>query len=138
MPRRPLTLFFLAVCAGVPLAQAALELARGERVQALEVFGSIEVQRLRRFEDDLREASFLHRHVTPHYNRGLFAALGRGNEKAVPMGDGRLQYGEDLDALTRERHWARSRNGGPAPRGRGSPWHPVALRGEADPREHAA
>ncbi|MCP3919295.1 MAG: hypothetical protein GY711_27465 [bacterium] len=106
MPRRPLTIFFLAICAGVPLAQAALELARGERVQALDVFGSIEVQRLRRFEDDLREASFLHRHVTPHYNRGLFAAFGRGNERAVPMGDGRLQYGEDLDALTSREHWA--------------------------------
>ena len=51
---------FLALICGVPVVQAGLELARGEDVQALEVFGPIEQSRLRVFEDDLRAASFLH------------------------------------------------------------------------------
>ena len=57
MSRRPLTCLFLTLICGVPLGQAGLELARGERVQALEVIGPVREARLRAFEKDLRQAS---------------------------------------------------------------------------------
>ena len=93
MRRLPLsTLAFFATICGLPLVQAGLELSRGEAVQALEVVGPIEASRLRAFEDDLHDASFVHRDLVPHYQRALFALFGRGNEKALVGRDGWLYY----------------------------------------------
>ncbi len=98
MPARAITISFLALVAGVPLAQGAWELARGERLQVLDVFESqLEEQRLRAFDRALREASFVHRYATPWYQWLLLRTLRRGNEKAIVGERGWLYYSEDLD-----------------------------------------
>ena len=97
MNPRAITVPFLLLLFGVPLGQAAWELARSERPAALEVFGPIEEARLRRFEDELRQSSFVHRQVTPWYQAFLTAALRRGNEKALIGRSDWLYYSEDLD-----------------------------------------
>jgi len=92
---------FLALIFGLPLGQAGWELARGESVQALEVFGPIEEARLRSFEQDLREASFPHQEVTPWYQWLVLRTFGRGNEKTVVGDDEWLFFAENLDYITR-------------------------------------
>lgn len=97
---RPLTirLLFFALMLGIPLAQAGWELARGERVQALDVLGPIEESRLRSFEDELRRASFVHQRVTPRYQELLLRVLGRGNERSI-YARGSYHYRDDLEYL---------------------------------------
>ena len=101
MRRLPLsTVLFFATIFGLPLAQAGLELARGESVQALQVIGPIEAARLRAFEDDLHEASFVHRDLVPHYQHALFTLLQRGNEKVIVGRGGWLYYAQDVEHVT--------------------------------------
>jgi len=100
MVRKLVTSLFLLLLCGVPIAQAAWELARGGHVQALDIFGRVNAERLRTFEDDLRAASFLHRSVTPHYQLALSRLFRRGNEKVTFGRDGWLYYAEDLDLVT--------------------------------------
>lgn len=88
------------------MGQAGMQLACGESVQALEIIGPVREARFRAFERDLRQASFLHRSVTPAYNALLFKLFHRGNERAIPGDDDWLFYGEDLDYLTRHEHHA--------------------------------
>ncbi len=104
---------------GAPLGQAAFELARGERVQALDYLKPFELRpagrpmtayakelslelvsapRLRRFEDDLREASFVRQCALPWYQWGLAAWLGHGNKRSVVGRDGWLFYADDLES----------------------------------------
>lgn len=99
MSPRSVNILFLALIAGLPLGQAAWELARGGSVQALEVVGPLRSQRLRAFEDDLRRASVVHRFVTPWYQRALLAVFHRGNEQVIPGRAGTLHYAADLDYL---------------------------------------
>jgi len=94
------TLIFLATIAGVPLGQAAWELARSERVQALDAFGPLREERLRRFEDELRRASFVQQVVVPWAQWSLTRFLRRGNEKALVGEDGWLFFSEDVDLAT--------------------------------------
>jgi hypothetical protein len=91
---------FLALICGVPVVQAGLELARGEDVQALEVFGPIEQSRLRVFEDDLRAASFLHQDVAPWFQALELFGFAHGNERATVGDDGWLFFDENLDYVT--------------------------------------
>ncbi|QDU83953.1 hypothetical protein Pla163_10540 [Planctomycetes bacterium Pla163] len=91
---------FLALICGVPVVQAGLELARGEDVQALEVFGPIEESRLRAYEDDLRAASFLHRDVAPWFQALELFGFAHGNERATVGDDGWLFFDENLDYVT--------------------------------------
>jgi len=109
MPRRPATIAFLFLVLGVPLGQAAWELARGLPVQALAVFTARpSARRFRAFEEDLRRASFLRTALVPRYEALLAALFGRGNEKVLRAADGWLFYGPDLDYLTRREHFARA------------------------------
>jgi hypothetical protein len=94
----------IAILAGVPLGQVAWELASKRDVQVLDLAGPVTEARLRAFEDALHDASFLHTNVTPHYNRLLFDAFGRGNEKVVVGSDGWLFYAPDLDLHTQRAH----------------------------------
>ena len=91
---RSITLAFFALVGGIPIGQAAWEIARHEPVQALEVFGPFEAARLRRFEDRLRSASFVYRILAPVYQLALTTTLGRGNERSV-LGNGDWLYFED-------------------------------------------
>jgi len=52
--------------------------------------------RLRRFEDDLHDASFVKHELLPTYQLALSRALGHGNEKAVAGRDGWLFFADDL------------------------------------------
>ena len=94
----------IVILAGVPLGQAAWEVASDRDVQALEVIGPIREARLRGFEDALHDTSFLHLGVTPLYNKALFDTFGRGNEKVVMGSDGWLFYAPDLDLHTQREH----------------------------------
>lgn len=101
MSPRTLSLAFLGLIAVPPVAQALWELSRGESIQVGEVVGPLEEDRLRAFEEDLRQASFVHRHAVPWYRWALLAALGRGNPSVTPGREGHLYFGEDLDQVTR-------------------------------------
>ncbi len=109
MSPRSITIPFLALILGVPLFQAVWELAREGRVQALEISASLEAEKLRAFDRALREASLIHREVSPWYQWLLLKAFGRGNEKTIVGRDGWLHYADDLDVLTSsgflERDW---------------------------------
>lgn len=91
---------FSALIIALPLGQAGWELAHGEPVQALEVFGPIERVRLDRFEEDLHEASLIDDFLSPWYQLALARGFGHGNEKAVLGEAGWLFYGPDLDLIT--------------------------------------
>ena len=109
MPRRPATLAFLALVLGVPLGQAAWELARGVPVQALAVFTARpSAEHLRAYEEELRRASFLRTALVPRYELALARIFGRGNEKVLRAREGWLFYAADLDYVTRREHFARA------------------------------
>jgi alginate O-acetyltransferase complex protein AlgJ len=95
-PARFTALAFLAILYVVPLSQAAWDLSKGERVQALDVIGAPSEARLRKFEDDLHDASFVYQRLTPWYQLGLIEGLHRGNEKILLGDDGWLYYTDDL------------------------------------------
>ena len=101
MSRLPIaTLVFFATLFGLPLTQAALELARGERVQALDVIGPLEAPRLRSFERELLEASCLQERAVPTYQELLLRLLRRGNEQAIASTGGWLDYTADVEHVT--------------------------------------
>ncbi len=97
---KPTPILFVALLCGLPLVQAAIELSNGKDVQALEIFGPIEEARLRQFEDDLRDASIVHKEVAPWLQLYLTKLLNRGNEKAVVGRDGSLHLAADLDSIS--------------------------------------
>jgi alginate O-acetyltransferase complex protein AlgJ len=121
-PSPPLTLgawlFSLAIFL-VPIAQLAYERAHGERMQVLDYLEPLRhgpegrslgrfarelalelasEPRLRRFESDLRNASFLKREALPGYQWLLTALFRHGNEKVVTGRDGWLFYADDLES----------------------------------------
>lgn len=100
-------LLFLALLVGVPGAQVALELQRGDSPHVLEVWDPVwetnlaeRDRRLGAFEEALRTSSFIHRHAVPWYQLVLSAIFGRGNERAQEGRDGFLFYADDLDLVT--------------------------------------
>ena len=99
MQKKLYALVFLALIFGVPLAQAALELARGESVHALEVGRAFREERLPAFEDDLRQRSFVRAWLVPRYQQALAQIFGRGNEKAIEGRAGTFFYADDLDLV---------------------------------------
>lgn len=94
------TLGFLAIVCGLPLGQAAVELARGERPQVLDVAGPLEERRLRAFEDDLHAASIVRRELVPRLQGWLARWLRRGNERVLFGSDDWLFLDEDVDFVT--------------------------------------
>ena len=92
---RLMTVLFLVALFGVPLFQAACELARGQPVQALTIFKFREIpskQALDEFESNMRTSSVLKRCVEPRIQALLSAALGFGNSKVVIGRSGWLFY----------------------------------------------
>ena len=98
---RPVTVLFLLALVLVPIGQATWELRRGEDVHALEVFGPLDGERLRAFDEDLRERSFLQKVAVRWYQAYALRWMGRGNSKAFVGSDGWLYYRDDLDYVTR-------------------------------------
>lgn len=98
---RPVTVLFLLALVLVPIGQATWELRRGEDVHALEVFGPLDGERLRAFDEDLRERSFLQKVAVRWYQAFALRWMARGNSKAFVGSDGWLYYRDDLDYVTR-------------------------------------
>lgn len=95
-----LVLSLLAVIAGVPITQTCLELARGERVQATDVFRyEPTAKNLRQFEHTLEEKSWFQQHLRPLMQRFLFAALHDTGAKGILGRDRWLFYRPDLRYL---------------------------------------
>jgi hypothetical protein len=103
MPRsyRPYLIgFFLAVICGVPIAQSAIELSRGDRPQFLDVFTQAPTAvNLRSYERALERASVLNQTVRPWTQYLWFQALEDPGEKAVVGRDGWLFYKPDVRYL---------------------------------------
>jgi len=92
-----LIVLFLLVIAAVPVGQTCLELARGERVQFLDVFRQRPTaQNLRQYEAALKEKSWFQQTLRPLVQRGLFLALHDTGAKGVLGLDRWLFYRPDL------------------------------------------
>ncbi|MBL8841774.1 MAG: hypothetical protein JNL90_09640 [Planctomycetes bacterium] len=108
---------FTAFLFATPLLQLAHEARRGAPFQAFDYFRPfahgpgdrplpqwlselgrdlIDDQRLRRFETDLHDVSFLTTELLPGFQWLLTAGLGHGNSKAVTGRDGWLFFADDL------------------------------------------
>lgn len=84
---------FLALIFTLPLVQAAVELKRGERVQALDVFTRLPDRHLNReYEEELHRASVARETVQPWLQYGLTRWGGFGNVKTTVGRDGWLFY----------------------------------------------
>jgi hypothetical protein len=95
-----LVICFLAVIAGVPVAQTCLELARHERVQATDVLRyKPTAKNLRQFEHTLEEKSWFQQHLRPHVQRFLFTTLHDTGAKGVLGRNRWLFYRPDLRYL---------------------------------------
>ena len=116
-PLRALAWCFGVLIAGAPLAQLAVEKARGKKIQTLDYFAPLARERgeqswpqfgkqlaldfaseprLRRFEDDLRSASFITSDTLPWYQLGLTTLFHHGNHRVVGGNDGWLFFADDL------------------------------------------
>ena len=115
-PLRTAAGLFLALCCGAPLLQFAYESRRDQPLQALDYFdflhgprgkpigewsvafgkAVIDDERLRRFETDLHDVSFVTKEALPPYQSLLTRLFGHGNEKAVGGRDGWLFFADDL------------------------------------------
>lgn len=116
-PLRAAGWLFLAFTFGAPLFQLAYEHRRGKPLQAFDYFQPfvhgpgersvadwsiglgkelIDDQRLRRFETELHDVSFITQSALPPWQLLLTRAFGHGNEKAIPGRDGWLFFADDL------------------------------------------
>jgi hypothetical protein len=79
-----ITVFFLVLIGAVPVGQAVLEKANGDDSSLIEIFRHAPTaERLRRFEDDLEQASYAKDFVQPRVQAAL-TRFGRvGNKRAV-------------------------------------------------------
>jgi len=115
-----LLICFLAVVAGVPVTQTCIELARHERVQAMDVFRyQPTAKNLRQFEHTLEEKSWFQQHLRPLMQRFLFATLHDTGAKAILGRNDWLFYRTDLrylvepdrlEADTRGSKWVQTPN----------------------------
>ncbi len=95
-----LVLCFLAILGIVPVTQTFLELARGQRVQAADVFRyRPTAANLRQFERTLEEKSWVQQHFRPVVQQTLFHTVGHPGSKAVVGLDDWLFYRPDLRYL---------------------------------------
>jgi len=95
-----LVIGFLAVTAAVPVTQTALELARRERVQFIDVFRHWPAEKdLRQFERTLEEKSWFQRTLRPWQQGFLFATVRETGAKGVMGRDRWLFYRPDLRYL---------------------------------------
>lgn len=116
-PRAPglpgvlLVALFLALIAGVPGLQTAVDLRQGGEVQALEVFQHRPTAaNLRAYEQHLEDASVVARTLRPWFQFAQFAWLKDGGEKALRGREGWLFYKPGFDAMV-----SRVRNGASGP-----------------------
>jgi hypothetical protein len=88
-----LSVFFVGAVGAVPIVQAVLQLADGDTPQVLEIFDGVPTQeKLRAFEDTLKEVSFFEQKLRPVYQT-LRYTLGRDlGTKALNAGDGWYFY----------------------------------------------
>ena len=92
---------FLALLAGVPVIQTAVEVRRGERPLALSLLAALPTQaNLRSFEHAMEDASVVARTLRPWVRGGQFLALREAGEKAVVGRDGWLFYQPGVARLT--------------------------------------
>jgi hypothetical protein len=99
-PQFVLILIFLWIIGSVPLLQTGIEARRGEWPQALEVFQQPPTARnLRRFEQNLGEASWLADRLRPWAQYVRFAWLRDGGEKTLVGRDGWLFYKPGVQAM---------------------------------------
>ncbi len=116
-PLRATGWLFVALLFVSPLAQLAYEKRRDQPLQALDYFRPfahgpggrglatwsrelgndlIDATRLRRFDSELHDASFITKELLPGYQWLLTRTFGHGNEKVVPGRDGWLFFADDL------------------------------------------
>ena len=99
--QRFLILLFLAFLFAVPLSQAVLDLRRGERPQALALFGQKPTAaNLRAYERDLEDSSQAARWVRPWAQYAQFAWFKDAGQKALLGRDGWLFYKPGVEYLT--------------------------------------
>jgi hypothetical protein len=107
MSRRFQTVFigcFLVIIYGVPLSQTGLEIYRGGRPQALDLFTTIPTtDNLRAFEKDLERSSVYSQQVRPWMQYLTYVALRNPGEKAILGRDGWLFYKPDVQYLVEQR-----------------------------------
>jgi hypothetical protein len=95
-----LVLVFLTLLGVVPVTQTCLELRRGERVQFTDVFRTRPTaQRLRQYEETLKEKSAVQQALRPRVQRTFFDLFGDGGSKAVAGRDGWWFFRPDLRYL---------------------------------------
>jgi hypothetical protein len=109
-----LLLMFLGLVFAVPTVQTSLEWFRGERVQFTDVFRARPTaQRLRQFEETLKEKSVVQQWLRPAMQQFLFDTLAEPGSQAVVGRDGWWFYRPDLryllDVERRETGAAQSR-----------------------------
>jgi hypothetical protein len=91
---------FVAIIGSVPLAQIALELARGQRVRFTEVFCQAPTPaNLRQYERGLEESSWAQQTLRPVYQRVLWEAFGHTTADAIAGLDGWMFYRPDVRYL---------------------------------------
>ena len=101
---RLLIILFLGILLSVPFLQGVVELRRGDRLQALDIFRERPSSaNLRRYERGLEDESVVARASRPLAQYGRFAWFKDGGEKAVLGEDGWLFYGPGLDYFTQKR-----------------------------------
>src|SRR5581483_2709980 len=100
--------FFLLVIFGVPLTQAIVEMANGDRVQALDIVRRKPTSaNLRAYEEDLRSASVFARRLRPWLLFAWFAAFRNPGEKALVGRDDWFFYKPDVRYLVESSEQAR-------------------------------
>ena len=106
MVRRPLkseialTVSFLIIISGVPIAQTCIQLRHGERAQFTDLFRYKPTERnLRQFDQTLREDSWFEQRLRPWTQRFLFTVLGDTGSKAIMGREGWLFYRPDVRCL---------------------------------------
>ena len=98
-----LILLFLGILAIVPVVQTSVELRRGDKLQALDVFRERPTSvHLRAYERQLEDESVIARNLRPMAQYARFAWFKDGGDKAVMGRDGWLFYGPGLEYLTRK------------------------------------
>lgn len=98
--RKFLVLVFAVIIFGAGLTQAGVELCRGNRPQAADLFTQAPTEaNLRTFEKDLEDSSWLSHQTRPWMQYLQFVALNDAGEKAVAGRDGWLFYRPGVDYL---------------------------------------
>ena len=90
-----LILLFLGILVIVPVVQTSVELRRGDKLQALDVFRERPTSvHLRAYERQMEEESVIARNLRPMAQYARFAWFKDGGDKAVLGRDGWLFYGQ--------------------------------------------